>query len=81
MPAPIVLAHIAKRCGHTTLRRYSMTARRENLGKAGRFETLFSQTERGPQPGTTSAYDNDVIGMINNWICLAHDALTSKRYF
>ena len=81
MPLPTVFAHIAERSGNATLRRHGMAAGREDLGNAGGLEPPLGEAERCAQSRTAGADDDDVIGMIDNRVCLTHGASPPKRYF
>ena len=68
VPAPVVLAHIAERGGDTALGRDRVAAGRENLGDAGGLEAGLAAAERGAQTGAAGADDDDVEGVVGEFI-------------
>ena len=68
------LLFIAKRGSNAALGRNSVRTGWENLGQTGRLEALLSHAHGGAQAGAAGADNNNVIGMVSNWICLAHVA-------
>ena len=74
VPAPVVLAHVAKRCGDAALRRHGVRARGEYLGDAGGAQARFAAADHGAQAGAAGADDDDVINVVLNRISAAIDA-------
>ena len=78
MPAPVVLAHVAKRRGDPALRRHRMAARREDLRNAGRVEAGVRQSECGTQAGAARANDDDVVTVIDEFV-VAHAPIPRRN--
>ena len=74
MPAPIVLAHIAKGRADSALGRNRVAAGWKNLGYARCLQPGLSQAKRRAQAGTTCTYNNDVVGVVDYVVALAHSA-------
>ena len=74
VPAPIVFAHIAKRCANPALRRDGVAARRKHLGNAGGRQALFDQAERGPEACPSSPHHNDIVVMIDEFVIRTHES-------
>ncbi|MOA21968.1 hypothetical protein D3C78_1424920 [compost metagenome] len=71
VPLPTVGRHVGERGRDSALRRNRVGARRENLGDAGRAETLFRHAERCAQTRATGAHHDHVIGVIDIGVGLA----------
>src|SRR6185295_2218271 len=68
VPAPIVLAIVAKRGRNAALRRHRVAACREDFGYAGGLEAGSSTFERSAQTRAARADDNDIECVIDNGI-------------
>ncbi len=68
MPAPVIFAHIAKRCRNPALGRDGVGTGRKHLGDAGGFQTGLRSAKRGPQPRAPGTNDDDVVGMVNDFV-------------
>ena len=68
VPAPVVFDHVAERGGNAALRRHRMAAGREYLGDVDGLQARLRAAQRRPQSGTAGANNNNIVGMISNWI-------------
>ena len=66
VPAPIVLAHVAKGGADAALRRHRVRPRGEHLGDASRLQPGRAHAERCPQACPTGPNHHHVIGVIDN---------------
>ena len=64
VPAPVVLAHVAKRRTDAALGGDGVTARREDLGEAGGGQAGFGQPYRRAQPRAARADDDHIVGVV-----------------
>ncbi len=74
VPAPIVGAHVAERRRYSALRRHRMAACRKHLGETGCAEAGLGHAERRPQSGAARADDDDVVGVIREFV-VRHDPI------
>ena len=80
MPSPVVLAHIAERCGNAALRRDGVRAGREDLGDAGGAQAGFRAADDGAQAGAAGADDDDVVTVIFDRVGFAIHRRTAVEF-
>ena len=80
VPAPVVLAHVAKRGTDASLRCNRMAARRENLGNTGRAKSRLGQAKGGAQAGAARPDDDDIVTMIYKRV-FTHNATPPRVTF
>ena len=71
MPAPIVAAHIAERRRNAALGRNRMRARWKHFRNARGAKARLRAANSRAKARTSGAYDNDIKGVIGNWVSLA----------
>lgn len=57
---PVVLAHVAERCGNAALRGHGVRAGGEDLGQAGHVQARARQFQRGAHAGAAGPHDDHV---------------------
>ena len=72
VPAPVVLAHVAKSCADAALGRYRVAAGGEHLGDASRREPRFRETEGGAQASAAGTHHHHVVDVIDCLVGLGH---------
>src|SRR5210317_1544360 len=72
MPAPVVLTHIAERGTNAALRGHRVATRRKYLRDTGGPEPLFGESEGRPQTRPAGADDDNVVGMVDEFVSSAH---------
>ena len=77
VPAPIILAHVAKRRADTTLGGDRMTSRWKHFADAGRPKPRFSESKRSSKARTTGADDDDIVGVFDEGIRVHQEAFPS----
>ena len=80
VPAPVIRAHIAERCGDAALRRDRMRAGREHLGDAGGAQTRLRAADHRTQPGPSGPDDHHVKGVILDRVRAAIDRRCAVRF-
>ncbi len=71
--APVVaVPHIAERSRHAALRRHGVAAGRKNLADASGPQARRSHTERGAHACPAGPDDDDVVGVIDDFIRFGH---------
>ena len=68
VPGPVVRPHVAERGGDPALRRDGMAAGREDLGDAGRFQSLLRRAHGRAEAGATGADDDHVKAVVNDLV-------------
>ncbi len=81
VPLPVVGAHVAKRGCNAALGGYRVRAGGEDLGDAAGAQALLGHSERRPQPGSTRAHDDDVVGVVDEIICGHGSGVLRRRRF
>ena len=74
VPAPVVVAHVAKGCSDPALCGDRVRSRRKHFGHAGGRQAGLCGPERCPQPGTTGADNHNVVSVINDRVSLPVDS-------
>jgi len=77
VPAPVILAHIAKRGADAALRGDRVAAGRKHLADASGLEPRCNHAECGTQPSTSGANHDDVIVLMLDWVSRGHEARLS----
>ena len=78
VPAPVVLAHVAERGADAALRGDGVTARRKQLGDARGRQARFRESERGAQARAAGADDDDVVGVIDEFVSALMQRLRTR---
>src|SRR6185312_5982044 len=78
VPAPVVLAHVAEGRADAALSGHGVAARREELGDACGRESRLRQTQRGPQSRAARSDYDDIVGMVDELVCVARPR--SRRF-
>ena len=74
MPAPVILAHIREGGRDAALCGNGVAARREDLADTRGAQAFEGHTECCPQPGAAGAQYDDVVGVIDDFVCVCiHD--------
>ena len=74
-------AHVAERGADAALRRDRVAARREHLGEARGREALLREAERRAQARAAGADDDDVVGVIDEFVVFARHAAGPNAIF
>src|SRR5690606_27091779 len=79
VPGPVVRTHIAEAGGDAALRGDGVAAGRKDLGDAGSLEALFGRAHGRTEAGAPGTHDDDVVAMVDDFICVRHQAASPPK--